>query len=163
VAKVLVTYASKHGSTQEIAEFIARTLTELGQDVDCLPVDSAPDPGRYEAVVLGSAVYIGSWLNEASAFARGNADRLASLPVWLFSSGPMGTELDDEEEQPKELEELRNRIRPRDHRVFFGALDPEKLGFGERMVVKAVRAPTGDFRNWEDIRDWSGGIATSLG
>jgi menaquinone-dependent protoporphyrinogen oxidase len=75
----------------------------------------------------------------------------------------MGTELDDEEEQPKELEELRNRIRPREHRVFFGALDPDKLGFGERMVMKAVRAPTGDFRNWEDIHDWTEGIATSLG
>jgi menaquinone-dependent protoporphyrinogen oxidase len=163
VAKVLVTHASKHGSTGEIAGFIARTLTELGHDVDCLPVDAAPDPERYEAVVLGSAVYIGSWLAEATSFARGNADSLARRPVWLFSSGPMGTELDDAEEQPKEMDELRNRITPRDHRVFFGVLDPKKLGFGERMVVKAIRAPVGDFRNWEDIREWTEGIAEALG
>lgn len=140
---VLVSYASKHGSTQGIAEFIAETL-------------------RGGGVVLGSAIYIGSWMKAATSFARGNADELARRPVWLFSSGPLGNEVHDTEAQPKELEELRNRIDPKDHRVFFGALDAEKLSFGERMVMKAVGAPTGDFRNWEDIRAWTQGIAAGL-
>lgn len=159
---VLVTYASKHGSTQEIAEFIAETLRVAGKEVECLSIDDAPDPRRYEGVVLGSAIYIGSWMKEATSFARGNADELVGRPVWLFSSGPLGNQVHDPEEQPKELEELRNRINPKDHRVFFGALDAEKLGFGERMVMKAVGAPTGDFRDWEDIRTWAQGIAAAL-
>ena len=141
----------------------AKTLNELGQEAECAPVGAGPDAERYDAVVLGSAVYVGSWMKEAASFARGNAGSLAQRPVWLFSSGPLGTDVDDADEQPREMEEIRNRIGPRDHRVFFGALDPEKLGFGERMVVKAVRAPTGDFRDWDDIRAWTEGIAAELG
>lgn len=160
---VLVTYDSRHGSTQEIAEFIAEGLRGLGKEADCLPVGAAPDPRRYEGVILGSAVYFGSWLPGAAAFARGNADDLAERPVWLFSSGPFGNHVLDEEEQPKELEELRHRISPRDHRVFYGALDMDKLAFEERMVVKAMGAPAGDFRDWDDIRSWTEGIASSLG
>lgn len=160
---VLVAYASKHGSTQEIAEFIAATLRGLGKEAHCVSVGAAPDPRRYEGVILGSAVYVGSWLPDATAFARGNAEDLAQLPVWLFSSGPFGDQVLDEDEQPKELEELRNRISPRNHRVFHGALDLDKLAFEERMVVKALGAPAGDFRDWDAIRAWTEGIATSLG
>jgi len=158
----LVAYASRHGSTQEIAEFIAETLRSLGMEADCQPVGRAPDPRRYEGVVLGSAVYVGSWLPDATAYARGNAEDLAERPVWLFSSGPFGNQVLDQEEQPKELEELRNRISPRDHRVFFGALDMDKLAFEERMVVKAMGAPAGDFRDWDNIRSWTEDIASSL-
>jgi menaquinone-dependent protoporphyrinogen oxidase len=160
---VLVAYASKHGSTQEIAEFIAETLRGLGKEADCVPVAEAPDPRRYEGVILGSAVYVGSWLPDATAFARGNAEDLAERPVWLFSSGPFGNQILDQEEQPQELEELRNRISPKDHRMFFGALDMDKLAFEERMVVKAMGAPAGDFRDWDDIRSWTEDIASSVG
>lgn len=160
---VLVAFASKHGATKEIAEFIAVTLRGLGKEVDCLPAAAAPDPRRYEAVILGSAVYVGSWLVEATSFARGNASELAARPVWLFSSGPFGNHVLDEDEQPRELEELRNRLVPKDHRVFFGALDMNKLAFEERMVVKALGAPEGDFRDWDDIRAWTEGIAAALG
>ena len=82
--------------------------------------------------------------------------------MWLFSSGPLGDEIDDDQEQPHQLEELRALLEPYDHRVFFGALDPEGLGFGERMVVKAVRPPTGDFRDWRLIGTWTDAIASAL-
>jgi menaquinone-dependent protoporphyrinogen oxidase len=159
---VLVAFASRHGSTREIAEFIAETLRGSGTEADCVQVEMAPDPRRYEGVVLGSAVYVGSWLPEATAFARGNAEDLTGRPVWLFSSGPFGTPVLDEEEQPMELEELRNRISPREHRLFYGALHMDKLSFEERMVVKAMGAPAGDFRDWDDIRSWTEGIASSF-
>ena len=160
---MLVSYASRHGSTKEIAESIAETLRTLGKESDCLAVEEPPDPRRYEGVILGSAIYIGSWLPDATAFARDNAGDLADRHVWLFSSGPFGHPVLDEEEQPKELEELRHRISPRDHRLFYGALDMDKLAFEERMVVKAMGAPAGDFRDWDDIRSWTEGIASSLG
>jgi menaquinone-dependent protoporphyrinogen oxidase len=87
---------------------------------------------------------------------------LAERPLWLFSSGPLGTEVVDTEEQAKELSELLEMLEPRDHRLFYGALTSDALGFGERMVVKAVRAPEGDFRDWDEIQAWAAAIAAEL-
>ena len=159
---VLVTYATKHGSTREIAEAITTTLIDRGIPTEALAVDTVADVGHYEAVVLGSAVYMGRWLKEATEFARRHREQLTARPLWLFSSGPLGTEIVDAEEQPKELAELRQTLGPRDHRLFFGALTRDALGFGERMVVKAVKAPEGDFRDWDEIRAWAATIADEL-
>jgi len=87
----------------------------------------------------------------------------ASLPVWLWSSGPLGTEVQGTEPQPKEMAEFREAIAPRDQRIFFGALDSSRLSFAERMMVKAVRAPAGDFLDWQAIEDWAASIARDLG
>jgi len=159
---VLVTYATKHGSTRGIAEAIGTTLADRGIPTEALPVDGVADAGRYDAVVLGSAVYMGRWLKEATEFARRHREQLTQRPLWLFSSGPLGTQVVDDEEQPKELAELRQTLGPRDHRLFFGALTRDALGFGERMVVKAVKAPEGDFRDWDEIRAWAATIADEL-
>jgi menaquinone-dependent protoporphyrinogen oxidase len=160
---VLVAYASKHGATEGIARAIADRLRELGRDVDARSVSDAPDLGEPEAVILGSAIYAGSWMKEAVEFAHRHRGALAPVPVWLFSSGPLGTEVREEEEQPRQLAELRETLRPKDHRVFFGALDRSKLGLGERMIAKAVKAPEGDFRDWDEIRGWADAIASELG
>lgn len=161
--KVVVAYASKHGSTEEIARFIADRLREGGHDAHATPAEEVSDLGGVQAVVLGSAIYVGSWIKEAMEFVDRHLSTLESVPVWLFSVGPLGSEVKDDEEQPKQLGELRGKLRPKDHRLFFGVLDRDKLGFGERMMVKAVKAPEGDFRNWEDIRAWADTIAMELG
>lgn len=160
---VLVAYASKHGSTEEIARFIADRLREQGHEARATPVQKASELSGVQAVVLGSAIYVGSWMKEAMEFVERHLSTLQSLPVWLFSVGPLGTEVQDEEEQPKQLGELRNELRPKDHQLFFGVLDRDKLGFGERMMVKAVKAPEGDFRNWDEIGAWADAIAEELG
>ncbi|HET9672192.1 MAG TPA: flavodoxin domain-containing protein, partial [Actinomycetota bacterium] len=157
-----VAYASKHGATTGIAEHIAQTLRTHGREAGVVPVDAVERLGAYDAVVLGSAMYYGSWMKEAVEFAERHAETLVERPVWLFSSGPLGEHVEDEEEQPKQLADLRGLIGPIDHRVFFGALDRSKLGFGERMMVKAVKAPEGDFRDWDAIRGWADGIADHL-
>jgi menaquinone-dependent protoporphyrinogen oxidase len=159
---VLVAYASKHGSTAGIAEAIAGALVDHDVKAEAKSVDTVDDLGPYEAVVLGSAVYAGSWLKDAVSFAERHADALARMPVWLFSSGPLGQDVEDAEVQPRQLPELRRAMAPRDHRVFFGALDTSVLGFAERMIAKAVKAPTGDFRDWDAIRAWAEGIAEEL-
>lgn len=159
---VLVAYASKHGATAGIAEAIAHTLADHDVKAEARGVDEVNDLGPYEAVVLGSAVYAGSWMKDAVSFAERHAVALARMPVWLFSSGPLGEDVKDAEAQPRQLAEMRRTIAPRDHRVFFGALDMSTLGFGERMIVKAVKAPVGDFRNWDAIRGWAEGIAEEL-
>jgi menaquinone-dependent protoporphyrinogen oxidase len=159
---VLVAYASKHGSTAGIAEAIADGLVDHEVKAEAKRVDAVDDLGPYEAVVLGSAVYAGSWMKDAVSFAERHADALAHMPVWLFSSGPLGDEVKDHEEQPRQLKAFREAFHPKDHRVFFGALDVGSLGFAERMVVKAVKAPTGDFRDWDAIRAWADAIAGEL-
>jgi menaquinone-dependent protoporphyrinogen oxidase len=166
---VLVVYASKHGATREIAERVAQTISAAGQQAQARPVTAAGDLTGYDAFVVGSAVYMGHW-QEAAEFIRRNRAVLAGRPVWLFSSGPLGTEPADAQgrdltaaAEPKELAELTEAIHPRGHRVFFGALDPGRLGLGERALRKlpAARAimPEGDFRDWAQIEAWARGIA----
>lgn len=88
---VLVTYASKYGGTAGIAEHIAETLNAAGVEAVARPITPNAELAEYDAFVLGSALYIGSWLKEALRFARQHRDTLASRPTWLFSSGPLGT------------------------------------------------------------------------
>jgi menaquinone-dependent protoporphyrinogen oxidase len=159
---VLVAYASKHGSTGEIAEALAEQLRERGHPAEVASMDAA-DPAGAEAVVLGSAVYAGSWLNQAARFVERNRAVLNDKPVWLFSSGPTGTEPPPTVGvSEKQLTTLREAIHPRDHRLFAGALDPSELGFVERHIVKAVKAPTGDFRDWDRVARYADEIAESL-
>lgn len=159
---IWVVYASKHGATEGIARHIAERLRASGREAEVRSADAADDLGPPEAVVLGSAVYAGSWMKEAVSFSERHAGTLSGVPVWLFSSGPLGEDVEDEEPQPRQLPELEAALSPRDHRVFFGALDRSKLGFAERMIVKAVKAPDGDYRDWDAIAAWADEIAASL-
>jgi menaquinone-dependent protoporphyrinogen oxidase len=160
---VLVTYASKHGATEGIARAVADRLRERGIEAEARPAHEVRDIDGFTAAVIGSAVYAGSWMREAMSFVHAYGADLAKLPVWLFSSGPLGTEVHDDEEQPKQLDELRETLSPEGHQVFFGALDMGALSFSERMIVKAVKAPVGDFRDWKAIREWVDDIALELG
>jgi menaquinone-dependent protoporphyrinogen oxidase len=167
---VIVIHASRYGSTQEIAEFIATRLREQGLQAEAKSAKSNPDPGDYDAVVIGSAMYLGHWMSEAVEFVQNNRAALAARPVWLFSSGPLtlrdGVTTDDPELEPTELAGIRGAAHPRDHRVFFGALVPSRLGFAQRALrsLPAARAvlPEGDFRDWEKIEAWADGIARAL-
>jgi menaquinone-dependent protoporphyrinogen oxidase len=173
-AYVLVAYATKHGSTRDIAESIAETLRRRGARADVREVGKIQNLTGYDACVIGSAVYFGFWRKEAVRFVRDNSAALAGRPVWLFSSGPVGTKTTDpqgrdllEVAEPKVINEFRAAIAPRDHRVFFGALDLGKLGFAERMLTKMPASKElfaeGDFRDQAAIRAWATGIAEELG
>jgi menaquinone-dependent protoporphyrinogen oxidase len=172
--KVLVAYASRYGATRAIAERIAEKLTEAGHEAQARPVKAVTDLAGYQAFVIGSAVYFGKWLKDGTEFVRRNhAGLAADRPVWLFSSGPLGTETTDADgrdvravAEPAEVAEFRESIHPGDHRVFFGALTPGKLGFRDRMI-KALPAgrtllPEGDFRAWTEIDAWANQIAHEL-
>jgi len=156
---ILVAYATKHGSTGEIAERIAATLRGWGQTVEVRPIGSVGDVKQYDACVVGSAVYFGSWTKEATEFVGANSEVLATRPIWLFSSGPTGEATQPE---PKQVTEFRGAIQPRDHRMFGGQLDRHKLSFPERMIIKGVKAPEGDFRDWGAIDAWADSIARAL-
>jgi menaquinone-dependent protoporphyrinogen oxidase len=160
--RALVAVASRHGSTREIAEAIAGTLRDEGLDVVVSDSADVTDVSGYDAVVLGSAVYVGRWLEPARALVDEHGDELAARPTWLFSSGPIGDPPKPEAEDAVQISEIAERVSARDHRLFAGKLDRSTLGFGERAVVLAFRAPEGDFRDWDEIAGWARGIAAAL-
>lgn len=164
--RVLVAYATKYGATAEIADRIGQVLCQAGIQAEVLPVDHVRDLSAYGAVVLGSAVYIGQWRKEAAGFLQANEAALADRPVWLFSSGPTGVgepvELTEGWRFPRKLQPIADRIAPRDVALFHGASDVSKLNFIERWMLKNVRAPVGDFRDWQAITAWAKSIAAAL-
>lgn len=164
--KVLVTYATKHNSTGEIADKIGEALRQAGLQADVVPVKKVQDLSAYRAVVLGSAVYIGSWRKEAVQFLKANQGALAERAVWLFSSGPTGegdpVELMKGWRFPPALQPLADSIHPRDIAVFHGNLDVNKMNALEKWLTKNVKAPTGDFRDWTAITAWASSIADTL-
>ena len=164
---ILVTYASKYGATQEIAEKISDVLRQAGLQVDVFPVAGVRDLSSYQAVILGSAVYIGKWQKEAVEFLQANEKTLADRQVWLFSSGPTGegdpVELLEGWRLPAALQPIADRIQPRDIAVFHGYINPDKLNLMEKWAIKSlVKKPFGDFRDWDAIVIWTTTIADAL-
>lgn len=133
---------------------------------DVVPVDRVHDLTHYKAVILGSAVYMGKWRKEAVEFLKNNAQALAERPVWLISSGPTGegdpVELLKGWRNPAELQPLVDQIKPRDVAVFHGNLSVEKMNFLEKGIIKNVKAPVGDFRDWDAITAWAAAIAETI-
>lgn len=164
--KVLVAYASKHGSTAEIAEKIGTVLKEDGIDVAVMPVKEVKDPTVYGAVVLGSAAYYGRWRGEAVKFLKTNAIQLAGMPVWLFMSGPTGKgdpmELLKGVLYPASMQPVIDAVKPREVAAFHGNSSPENFGGWERWILRRVGGDAADFRDWNAITAWARGIAGKL-
>jgi len=159
--KVLVSVASRHGASFEIAEEISATLAGAGFQTAVLPPDAVTSLEGYDAVILGSSVYVGHWMDAAVNLVERFSKEITAVPVWLFSSGPMGHEPKPEDE-PADIPQLVAATGAREHRVFAGQVDRSRLGLGEKVLLTAVRAPEGDFRPWDEIRAWASEIAAAL-
>jgi menaquinone-dependent protoporphyrinogen oxidase len=159
--RVLVSAASKYGATSEIGEAIAGVLRARGLDVTVAQPDDVRNIDWYDAIVLGSAVYMGQWLKPAKRLVARHREELASRTVWLFSSGPIG-----DPAMPKdEAVDIGDMVRvtaARGHRTFAGKLARADLSFPEKALVTALRAQEGDFRDWSDVEDWAAQIAEEL-
>lgn len=161
--RVLVTYATRHASTADIAEALGHVLsaTAVADTVDVLPVEDVDDVEDYDAVLLGSAIYDGRWLKPARQFVHANTEKLANRPVWLFSSGPIG-----EPPVPNtdigEVTALAELIQARGHKLFAGQLRLAELQLAERSTARQVHAVEGDYRDWSTIRAWAAELAYSL-
>ena len=122
----------------EIAQKIGEALRQAGLQVDVLPVNGINDLTPYEAVILGSAVYIGKWHKEAVKFLRANEKTLSERAVWLFSSGPTGegdpVELVEGVRLPAALQPIADLIQPRDIAVFHGHINPGRINFIEKWA-----------------------------
>lgn len=159
--KVIIVVGSKHGSTRAIAEAVGDGLRDRGLDVSIADADADISLDGYDAAVIGSAVYVGRWMKDARDFLETNRGSLRKMPLWLFSSGPLG----DGSKPPDDLADVRafaEESQARDHRVFAGKLDKADLNLAERAAVRMVHAPYGDVREWGEIRSWAATIATEL-
>lgn len=165
--RVLVSAASRHGATAEMAGRIGAALQralvqgDSGAEVVVRPAAQVESLDGYDAHVFGSAVYMGHWLGPAKDLVQKHAAVLRERPVWLFSSGPVG-DPPKPDEIPADAPALIEATGARDHVVFAGVLDRARLSLPERAMMKAFRAPYGDFRDWGAIEAWAAGIAGAL-
>ena len=162
-SKVLVTYASRHHATREIAEAIAVALARHGIPAEARPVEAVDDLRDYGAVVLGSAVYMNRWLSPARRFAQIHASELNRIPVWLFSSGPLGPPGHEiPPGQAADIPVLRRLTRATGHQTFGGRLEMKHLHFTERAIARTIHAPEEDSRDWDAVDRFAGEIAEEL-
>lgn len=161
--RVLVSAASRHESTTEIAHAIAAGLNARGLHAETPALNEVGVLAGFDAVVLGSAVYFGHWLKQAREFAQTHSAALLQRPVWLFSSGPVGPpERRVPAEGPTDIETIMTLSGACDHRVFAGVLDRSRLGFAERATLRVVHPGEGDFRDWDAIEAYAAEIAAAL-
>lgn len=160
--RILVTVASRHGGTLEMATAIAKAMIEDGLEVDVKPIEELDGVAGYQGVVLGSGVYVGRWLSEATEFARRHQVELRARAVWLFSSGPIGSPNPKPVGDPQGIAEVAASIGARGHRVFAGRLDRGRIGLSEKLIVSAVHAPDGDFRDWDALAAWGHEVAGQM-
>lgn len=185
MSKIHVVYASRHGGTAGIASRVAEILQTEGLEVVLSDAADRPDAAGFDATVVGSGVYVGSWVKEGIEFLERNRATLATMPVWLFSSGPLpGSTKETDAADPvtvalgpeegpgsgghRKINELSAAIHPRGHRVFRGAYDPKDppKSFTERLVRMMPASkdilPVGDFREWDAIEAWAHEIAREV-
>ncbi len=160
--KVLVAYATRMGSTREIASVIGQVLTDAGLEVDVQPCSRAQDANGYSAVIIGSALYLGRWDKTATGYLRRQAWALSELPTWLFQTGPCGDgDITAQVKTPRSIKKLVDQIGLESPRTFGGKLDRTRAT-GPLSRWMATGEFGGDFRDWSQIRSWATSIADQL-
>jgi len=168
--RVLVAYATRYGSTQEIAEAIAATLRENGLEVDLEPAKEVKVLDEYTAVVLGAPIYMFHWHKEAKSFLSRHREALKKLPVAIFALGPFHDEEGEWKEVRAELDKELEKflwLTPIAIEIFGGKYDEEKLRFPDNIIVRLPGSPLHnmpviDIRDWTAIRDWASKLAAQF-
>jgi menaquinone-dependent protoporphyrinogen oxidase len=166
VGRVLVAYATRYGSTQEVARAVADALTERGFEVDLLELKTVKDLSGYGAVVMGAPLQMFRWHKDAHAFLKRHRKALTTLPAAVFALGPIEDTQKDWEGVRAQLEkELAKApwFSPVERRVFGGRFDPSMLGGTWKLLPGVKKLSAGDLRDWGDIAAWGGGLPETLG
>lgn len=164
-SQILVAYASRNGSTEEIAREIGTVLAKAGFSVDVHAMQSVTSLEGYSGVILGAPLYMGDLVKEMALFVARHRTALARLPVASFAVG-----LTLVSEQVGKVDHAMDRlaaalapIKPAGTILFAGKLDPAKLGFLQRKMMEIGRVPSGDFRDWNLIDAWARGLPEKMG
>ncbi len=158
-ALILVAYATKHGSTQEVAEAVAAALHEHALEVEVQPASEVRALDRYGAVVLGAPLYSGRWHGDASRFLKRHRTALSERPVAIFALGPRSAAEEERRGSREQLDRALAKaswLAPVAIEVFGGVIDPAKLRFPFN------RMPASDARDWTAIRAWANNLATQF-
>lgn len=165
MSKILVVYGTKSGCTSGVAERIGSALFATGTSVDVLPAEDKPDPAGYDGVVVGSGIRVGQWHSAVKEWVKANAESLGAKPTALYTVCLTLVT------SPEKVEEVRaytdpilaeSGIEPVDIGLFNGWFEPKEFGLVERTVLKAMKAPQGDHRDWDAIDAWTAGVAPKL-
>lgn len=162
--KILVAYATRTGSTAEVAEAIAGRLCKAGLEADVLPVGEVASLDGYDGAVLGSAVRYAGWLPEMIGFLESNQGRNSEVPVAFFTMHmlALGDDPAAVAEREKYTEKARTIVAPIDEAFFEGMIDLSRLSFLDRLAVRLVKSPVGDRRDWERIEGWADTLVPRL-
>jgi menaquinone-dependent protoporphyrinogen oxidase len=158
--KVLVTYASKYGSTGGVADAIGKELCSKDVATDVVLIKNASNVGSYQGVVIGSAIYMGKWMSEAVDFVKKNKDKLRQMPVAYFLvcmtlSQPTEKNRAEVMSYMDPILKAVPEIKPVGIGTFAGALDYKNLSWLNKKILKSKGTPEGDFRDWNAIRTWA--------
>jgi len=160
--RILITYATRAGSTVGVAENIAVTLRKRGFLVLIQPVKENPSVKGYQAVIIGSAIRQGAWLPEAATFLIANQEALRRVRVALFTVHGLNRGDDEASRLKREayLDPLRSLVLPVTHVFFPGRVDPARLSLFDRLLVKSLKVPVGDYRDWNKVHNWADTLLT---
>jgi menaquinone-dependent protoporphyrinogen oxidase len=159
MATILVSYATKQGSTAEVADFVAKRLETHGATVDVRRAREVRDLSGYDAVVLGAPLYMGRWHGDARGFVRRRRKALATMPFAVFALGPVSSKEEDMIGARKQLDGALARVRdvtPLAVGLFAGVIEPAKLRFPFNKM------PAGDWRDWDAIGAWADEVARAF-
>ncbi len=167
--RILVTYATRAGSTVGAGEAIAQSLRAAGHTVDLRPIKDVSDVKDYDALVIGSAIHMGNWLPEAMDWPKKNRAALNRVPTAIFSVHMLN--LDDSpasrQARLKYTAPVRALVTPKAEAFFAGKMEYAKLAFFDRMiallVAKLTGSKEGDYRDWAVIQNWAASLAPMLG
>ncbi|WP_416975013.1 flavodoxin domain-containing protein [Streptomyces sp. 4F14] len=158
---VLVAYGTTNGSTARIADAVAAALRERGLGTETRPARSVTDVTRYEAVVVGGALYAGRWHRDARRLVRRHRRALAQRPLWLFSSGPLDASATERDIPPvRGVRRTMTSLNARGHVTFGGCLEEGARGWIAGRILAAGKG--GDFRDFDAVEEWAGRIAGEL-
>ena len=157
MAHILVAYATKKGSTAEIAEAVGKGLISAGHAVDVKELRSVTSPEGYHAAVIGGPMYMGKMVGDVGKFVRHHYKSLVQMPVagFIVSLAPVSKDPLQVENAQKTLQAALSPLQPVARAVFAGRLDPEKLSWLQNWMIKQVKSPVGDFRDWTTIAAWA--------
>lgn len=157
---ILVTFGSKRGGTEGLAAMVADGLRQEGFTVDVVPTRSAGDVERYDAVIVGGALYAFRWHRDARRFVKRHTSQLRRRPTWFFSSGPLDETATQKEIPPvKGVQALMDRVQARGHVTFGGRLTSDATGFPARAMAKSH---SGDWRDLDQVQAWTHQVAAQL-
>ena len=163
--RILVTYASRSGSTAEIAQAVAKELITAGYDVDVTEINCVITLAGYNGIVIGAPLYMGNLVKDVAKFVGKFKVPLASLPVASFAVGltPVSEKVGNVDHAMECLHTTLAPLKPVGTILFAGRLDPAKLGFIQRKMMEIGKVPSGDFRDWNLIAAWAQELPEKMG